>query len=271
MANLATLTPKTNGYIVSSPISATITCAHHPESIIDVTLEKTGIIDLMPRCKCYTISSILISTTNQTSNFTHFVRDLNINVDDCCVKEREKIKTATMEKLNLNNINLDELRNAKHKLEMFEETLQHKINKPFFGEHHGIFNLIISIAVEFIIAIAICCCCSKYCISCKWIPFFGRFFPRKGGVRKLTSLIVSHNSISNSNIFVQTNDPEELIRNLQTIRHNSVPEGHELVPLSAFEPGIRSNITHQPTEDPQNYRNLYAIRSRRSISREGPN
>ncbi|KAL1516260.1 hypothetical protein ABEB36_000179 [Hypothenemus hampei] len=131
-------------FITTDPISVTLSCESNSESLTDFIFNKTGILKLQPKCKCFTMSTILQATSNMMSNFTHYIPNININIDDCCIKEKQDIHEIQMEPLRLNNINLDELRHVKHKLEMFEETLQHEINEPFFSGHHTWINLLIS-------------------------------------------------------------------------------------------------------------------------------
>ncbi|KAL1494860.1 hypothetical protein ABEB36_010378 [Hypothenemus hampei] len=210
------------------------------------------------------MSTILQATSNIMSNFTHYIPNININIDECCIKEKQDIHEIQMEPLRLNNINLDELRHAKHKLEMFEETLQHEINEPFFSGHHTWINLLISSIIIGIGIIVLCCCCSKYCCNCRWLPIIGRFMPKKRVVHKLTSN--SHNaSISNSNVFIHSNTPEEIIRHIRR-EHN-----HELLPLGSSSPPMLPCTSATPTEDSQSYRNPFKIKSRRSMSREYSN
>lgn len=148
---------------------------------------------------------------------------------------------------------------------MFEETLQSEINKPFFGEHHTLWNLVISGSIIIVIAVGICCCCSKYCCSCKWIPIIGRFLPEKKVIHQLTSH--SHNSsISNSNIFIHSNAPEEV---LQQFRRDREPT--ELLPLNSSLPvtTMTSTSTRVPavrTTNPQDYKNPFVLKSRKSTS-----
>lgn len=239
-------------FVVTEPITATISCEPDKDKFHEATLNGTGILRLDPHCRCYTLSALLISTNNITANYTNYIPNLDITTDDCCVKEIEKLGNMELEPIQLTNVNLDELRHAKHKLQQFEETLQTEINKPFLGEHHTLFNIILSVLVIMIILLILCCCCCRYCCDCTWLPYIGRFIPKKKD-RTCMALAKYHSdnqSISNSNIFINSPVSEQNRRAL------------EMVPQPSSEP--------KPTVskvDSQSYRNPYLpVKSRRSIT-----
>lgn len=113
-------------FIASNPVAGTISC-DSSHSMINVTFQN--IWTLQPRCRCYTLSTVLSSTSKQTSNFTNYSPPVDITADNCCMEEQEFMDYEEMERIKLTNLNLNELHQAQGKLQQFDEELKIPINQ----------------------------------------------------------------------------------------------------------------------------------------------
>jgi hypothetical protein len=130
---------------------------------MDVTLRGIGILELQPGCQAYTLSTSLIAAENIATNFTNYIPTLNINLDKCCIETQELLGSIQMKPLHINNINLDELRHANHKLKHFEKILDDEIHQPLLGPYNSIFDILFGIGTVAAIIILSCSCCARYC------------------------------------------------------------------------------------------------------------
>nr|CAI5863056.1 unnamed protein product [Callosobruchus analis] len=100
---------------------------HLPE---DVKPER-----LNPKLKSGTKSTItnaaLIPSSNGTSNYSNFIPEIDLTQDMCCIEQQEYLRHADMKEIKLANMNLDDLRYAKHKLQEYETILQRNIDHPY--------------------------------------------------------------------------------------------------------------------------------------------
>ena len=99
--------------------------------VVDFLLHGTGIFKLEAKCKCYTLSTLLVTTNNMSANYSNYIPSVDITKDDCCLQEQKFLQADKMNTIKLNNLNLNELRHAHHKLKQFDEQLQQSINQPF--------------------------------------------------------------------------------------------------------------------------------------------
>lgn len=188
-------------FIVTEPTIGTINCEGTSNSVLDVEFQGTGILQLRPRCKCYTTSTLLVSTSNQTTNYTNYIPNINIIGDDCCLKEQQfLVQNEEMEPLRLHDINLDDLRHAKHKLQQYDEILQQNLNKPFIIQHTKWYNVLFGILTVILSLLLFWYCCGK-CCRWRFIAPLKRFFTREN-CQKLIC-INSHNTISQSSLNTQ--------------------------------------------------------------------
>ena len=159
--------------ITSTRSVASVSCEKSNNKIYDVELFNTGILKLMSKCKCYTYSTILFTTSNETEIFhNNYIPTVNINSDDCCIRHQEFLKSeeTQMDPVVLTKMNLDDLRHSQHKLEQFDEILQQNINKPFVVRHFSWFTCLTALIS---ICIFLCCCC-----KCGFLPYIGKFWPK---------------------------------------------------------------------------------------------
>lgn len=229
-------------FVLSVPTPGTISC-QHTASIIDVQLVHSGYIHLEHECKLYAGSTILHATSNYSSNYTNWIPNIDLEDDDCCIRQINTLKTHTMTPVDLRNLNLDELRLAQHKLTQFDEIIQRNINEPLIIKHLNWFSVLIASCLIFVILIVLCCCCGK-CCNCSWIPFFGRLFPTPK-ISLFEVCINSKNSTSTT---------------ITRTRQNVEPSPMEL------------RVIDEEPSTPTSYQmsKPIKIRSRRSLSRETP-
>lgn len=187
-------------YITTTPTTGTLTCDKSQIEVLDVPFQGTGIFTMAPKCKCYTTSSILYATTNLTHNFTNtnFIPDININIDNCCVKKTEIINSYNMDPIQLKNINLDALRHTQHKLSDFDKIIQRNLEEEDLKKESNYFNYFIGGVATLIIMISLYCCCCK-CCDCRSLPIIGKWFPPPGK-SIITYCINSNNTMTNSQL-----------------------------------------------------------------------
>lgn len=179
-------------FIMSHPTTASISCDKSNSKIYDVELNSVGIFAMRQRCKCYTFSTVLVSSANRSTIHEHFVPDINILSDDCCRKQEEILQKEDiqMEPMKLNNLNLDDLRHSQHKLDQFDEILQKNLNNSNPSPYSSSFFKILLSILSLIVTIFIICCC---CCNCR-IPYFGKLFPNRKGCCGLPNIcITNHN------------------------------------------------------------------------------
>lgn len=198
-------------FIVTDTTVGTINCDEATNSVLDVQFHGTGILQLRSRCKCYTTSTLLIATSNQTTNYTNYIPQLDIIGDDCCIREQQYLlQTEEMKPLQLHDLNLDDLRHAQHKLRQYDEILQQNLNKPFIVQHSKWYNVLFGIITLFIVFILFWYCCGKYC---RWKIFspLRRFFTKECCFGMIC--INSHNQIRQSSV----NTPELSLQHLRRL------------------------------------------------------
>lgn len=216
-------------FITSQNSIASVSCERSNTHIIDVPINGTGIFRMKPKCKCYTFSTVLSSTSNDSRIYHNFVPNFNIVTDDCCIQKHNTLhyKEYLMNPMDLTNLNLDELRHSQHKLEQFDEILQKSINEPFFSNHTSWFTISILLSSIFLLII-LCCCC-----NCSWIPYFGKYFPK----RKTCCGITPNICITNHNERFEISEEQAYrLSHLRRIYDNEedvpVQQSRELEPVS---------------------------------------
>ncbi|XP_063920701.1 uncharacterized protein LOC135135549 [Zophobas morio] len=244
-------------YVLSSVTPATISCDPKDDQIIDINFQGTGIFTLRPKCKCYTMSTSLIASYNVTKNFTNFIPSVDISSDDCCIKEQQILKAVEMKPLELNNLNLDELRHSKHQLDKFEEELRAEINKPFPWGHRTFWGSLIGVITVITVLLIFCCCCCRYCFDCTWLPYIGKLIPKRSNCF-IEYCYNSKNHITNSVICV----PESR-------RNNTIDDDDVMLPLKVLSKSSSNETsTLETVEETPAVSNPYNLRSRKSLSRE---
>lgn len=107
-----------------------------------------GTLKLEEKCKAYTNLITLEAATNSGStNLTSRIPTTNIIEDDCCrtMERNISLNNFKLEPITLTNIDLNELKFAKTRLNQFDEILQQQLNKPFIIQHSSWITPILAI------------------------------------------------------------------------------------------------------------------------------
>lgn len=197
-------------YILTQPVAGTVSC-DDSTPVLDFVLHGTGIFTLKAKCKCYTLSTLLVATSNMSANYSNFIPSVNIINDDCCIQEQKFLQVEKMDTIKLNNLNLNELRHAQHKLKQFDDQLQQSINQPFIVHHSKWYNVLLGILATIIFVILFCCGC---CRCCHWrrFPWLRRFF--NSSQCQYMVCINSHNTISHSDVHSMDWEPHQNLRRI---------------------------------------------------------
>lgn len=192
------LSPNQWLYILTQPVAGTISCENSNSPIVDFSLQGTGIFTLKSKCKCYTLSTLLIASSNMSANYSNFVpSNVDIVNDDCCQKQQEFLKIEEMDTLKLNNLNLNDLRHVEHKLQQFDDELQRKIDQPFIIHKSKWYNVLLGTIVLLMLILVFCWGC---CRCCRWKPL--SWFRKFWGPDNCRYMICinSHNTVSNNDL-----------------------------------------------------------------------
>lgn len=240
------LSPNQWLYVLTQPTVGTISCDDNTP-VTDFTLQGNGILKLRPKCKCYTLSTLLVATSDIIANFTHFIPSIDIINDDCCQREREFLQSEEMNTLKLSDLNLNDLRHTQHKLEQFEEELQYNMNQPYLVQKSKWYNVLLGIIATLMTILLFCC---GLCRCCRWRPFnwFRRFF--RPDNCKYMVCINSHNTVSHNDL--SSWDTHRSLRDLQgPSEHLNLTEG---TPLRSLDP-VYTEVLN-PTSERKNRRFL---------------
>lgn len=114
--------------IVSEPTHATINCLHMDTKII--TINENSILKLQPKCNAFVGITKLQAENRNILNVTDNSHPVLIPYD-CCSNVPEKIQLPKLKPLQFDNLNIDNLDVANHKLEQYSRDLDKLINEPF--------------------------------------------------------------------------------------------------------------------------------------------
>lgn len=225
-------------FIISERSLASISCDRTNAQIPDVELEGTGIFNMSERCKCYTLSTVLTSTSNQSTEHLGYMPAATVLEDDCCRTHHQFLQNdIQMEPVKLQDLNLDDLRHSQHKLKQFEELLDHRLHESHFLHPSSWFTTTVAILLLFLLVILFCCCCC----NCSWLPYIGTFFPKRRNCCELPSIC-----ITNHNEGVRLN--EEQIMRLSRLRNKpedtSDSDGHSVCEAVSSASDQRENVAN---------------------------
>ncbi|KAG5880290.1 hypothetical protein JTB14_020036 [Gonioctena quinquepunctata] len=192
-------------------------------------IEGAGILN--PNCKCYTFSTLLVATSNQ-SYYTNSIPEITIYQDDCCIIELDFFRNGEMGSLKLNYPNSDELRHAQQKLNKFDEILQqNSTNLSSSSNQSGeIFYMEFQLQLQSS-SFTYCCCDSR------WLPIIERFYQRPD---KLANICInSYNTVSYSQIYPTSLQLFNIKRDDTLEDISNTPYQDEPVP-----PYLRDHVTH---------------------------
>lgn len=95
-----------------------------------------------------------------------------------------------MEPMDINNLNLDELRHSQHKLEQFDAMLDRSINQSYFGRHISWFSITTgAVLITILVLLILSCCC-----DCAWLPIIGKCFPKRRKCCGFPSICITNNN-----------------------------------------------------------------------------
>lgn len=95
-----------------------------------------GTLKLKEKCKAYTNLITLEANTNiGSANLTSRITTTNIIEDDCCRTMEKNISSTTFKLEPITNMDLNELKFAKTRLNQFDEILKQQLNKSFIIQH----------------------------------------------------------------------------------------------------------------------------------------
>lgn len=121
---------ETNTWLVtvSEPIRATINCPDIGTKTL--ALKINSIVKLQPDCSAFVGITKIQTEPQKTSNISDNSHPVLIPYD-CCENIPEKVTIPNLKPLKLDNINMEDLNVANHKLEQYSRDLDQLINQPF--------------------------------------------------------------------------------------------------------------------------------------------
>ncbi|KXZ75556.1 hypothetical protein TcasGA2_TC031593 [Tribolium castaneum] len=126
-------------FITTKPVGAAIICEDSTSDVIDISLERTGLLKLSARCKCFTSSTTLIAVANKSGTFRNHIPDVQIlpsNIKD------SRSTPIRLETLRLSHENLDSLETSRKELKDINDALERQLSKPFVEKHFSSFNIL---------------------------------------------------------------------------------------------------------------------------------
>lgn len=126
-------------FITTKPVGAAIICEDSTSDVIDISLERTGLLKLSARCKCFTSSTTLIAVANKSSTFRNHIPDVQIlpsNIKD------SRSTPIRLETLRLSHENLDSLETSRKELKDINDALERQLSKPFVEKHFSSSNIL---------------------------------------------------------------------------------------------------------------------------------
>lgn len=151
--------------IISSTLPIVSSCPN--EATRTQLVKQSSIIAMQPKCTAYIGATQIYAEEEKSSNYSE--TDIIPQVPfDCCeeVKSEEPVK---LKPIKINNINLDELNTAAHKLTEQEDMLNQLGNQQFATRHMSTFAILTIIAFAFIFA---CWCCRRCALPRRLIGYF---------------------------------------------------------------------------------------------------
>lgn len=153
--------------IVSHTLPIVHTCPE--ETTKTLLLKANSILSMKPKCTAYIGSTQIFAQEQKSSNYSD--TDVIPEVPFECCEEIVKNMPITLSPIKLNNLHLDELNTAAHKLKEQEDMLNHLSQESFGKKYLGTFTIL---TVVFTSIMCLYCCCFK-CkllrrITRKWRP-----------------------------------------------------------------------------------------------------
>lgn len=128
----------------------------------EVILQNAGILKLHNGCKGYTNEYVLETTTEEKRNLTHYIPQIDLLEDDCCLSNlkitQEEIK---LKPIRLTNINLNELKYAETKLNEFDQILTEQLEHPFTTSRTRWYTILLAVIGALVFLIICINCCTR--------------------------------------------------------------------------------------------------------------
>lgn len=122
------LSPSSWLLVISRYLVASVSCDKLNSHINEVEFFGIDIFRMNAGCECYTISTVLTSTSNQSTDHIWYLPVSTVVNNECCIKHHQIFQhNIQMEPIQLQNLNLDDLRHSQYKLQNFDEILDGKI------------------------------------------------------------------------------------------------------------------------------------------------
>jgi hypothetical protein len=133
-------------FVQSEKTKVTIDCPSRQLEELDIL--GTGLLKLEANCKAYTKTLQFIASNDVLTNVTVTKSEFNIVNEDCCIRnENFNATIPNLTPLTITNANLDELRVATHKLNIFQDELKKMKEKPTLVKHSNYFTITIYILI----------------------------------------------------------------------------------------------------------------------------
>lgn len=124
------LSPNSWLFVISQKLIASVSCDRSNSHIDEDEFVGTGIFHMNARCKCYTLSTVLTSTSNKSTHHIGYLPMSTVLNHECCIKHHQFLQHGIeMEPIQLQNLNLDDLRHSHYKLQQFEKILDEKLRQ----------------------------------------------------------------------------------------------------------------------------------------------
>lgn len=144
--------------ILSSRLPFVSTCPH--ETSRTQLLEGNSLVRMSSKCTAYIGTTQIYAEEEKSSNITD--ADIIPQVPFDCCEQLPRNEPIVLKPIKIQNINLDELNTAAHKLEEQEEILNRLGKESFVKRYLGTFTILTIVAIS-ILAILWCCCkCGLY-------------------------------------------------------------------------------------------------------------
>lgn len=123
-------------------------------------LETNSIITMTPKCTAYIGTTQIYAEEEKSSNHTD--SDIIPQIPYDCCEQLPKEKPLELKPIKLQNLNLDELDTAAHKLSEQEEILNRLGQESYIRRHLGTFAIFTISIIAIIVALWCCCKCGLY-------------------------------------------------------------------------------------------------------------
>lgn len=151
--------------IISSTLPIVSSCPN--EATKTQLIKQSSIIAMQPKCTAYIGATQIYAEEEKSSNYSE--TDIIPQVPFECCEEIKNKNPVKLKPIKINNINLDELNTAAHKLTEQEDMLNELNKQSFAHRHMSTFAILTIVAFSFIFT---CWCCRKCSLPRRLIGYF---------------------------------------------------------------------------------------------------